>query len=65
MTVIEKNGVLELVLMSNGKTRRESVTGIKPSATDSDLYEIAVGITNLLVDSVSDIRRRITKSYAA
>lgn len=65
MTVIEKNGVLEIVFDVNGKTRRESITGIKPTATDSDLFEIAQAISNLLADAVSDVRRRIVRSYAA
>jgi len=51
-------------LSANGKTRRESITGIKPAATDADLFEIAQGIANLLADPVSDVRRRIVKSYA-
>lgn len=65
MTVIESNGVLEIVLDANGKTRRESITGIKPAATDADLFEIAQGIANLLAEPVSDVRRRIVKSYTA
>jgi hypothetical protein len=65
MTVVEKNGVLEIVLSANGKTRRESITGVKPTATDADLYEIATSIANLLADTVSDIRRRVTKVYTA
>jgi len=65
MTVVEKNGVLEIVLSANGKTRRESITGVKPTATDAELYEIATSIANLLADTVSDIRRRVTKVYTA
>ncbi|MGB9855734.1 MULTISPECIES: DUF1659 domain-containing protein [Caldisericum] len=65
MTVVEKNGVLEIVFDVNGKTRRESITGIKPTATDADLFEVAQGIINLLSDTVSDVRRRIVKTYAA
>ncbi|MFU2158441.1 DUF1659 domain-containing protein [Caldisericum sp. AR60] len=65
MTVVEKNGVLEIVFDVNGKTRRESITGIKPTATDTDLFEVAQGIINLLSGTVSDVRRRIVKTYAA
>ncbi|BAL81536.1 DUF1659 domain-containing protein [Caldisericum exile] len=65
MTVLEKNGVLEIVFDVNGKARRESITGIKPSATDADLFEVAQSIINLLSDTVSDVRRRIVKTYAA
>jgi len=65
MTVIEKNGVLEILVVSNGKTRRETITGIKPSATDADLFEIASAVQNILSEPVSDVRRRIVKTYAA
>lgn len=65
MTVIEKNGVLEILVVSNGKTRRETITGIKPSATDADLFEIASAVQNILSEPVSDVRRRIVRTYAA
>ena len=65
MTVIEKNGNLVLVLSDGTKTRRESVTGIKPTASDQDLYDIATAIADLLNDTVQDIRRVATKSYSA
>jgi hypothetical protein len=64
MTVIEKNGNLELILTSGSKTRRESVRGIKPTATDQDLYDIASAIANLLNDPLQEIRRVSAKSYS-
>jgi hypothetical protein len=64
MTVIEKNGNLELILNTGSKTRRESVRGIKPTATDQDLYDIASAIANLLNDPLVEIRRVDTKSYS-
>jgi hypothetical protein len=65
MTVIEKNGNLVLVLNDGTKLRRESVTGIKPTASDQDLYDIATAIANLLNDSVQEIRRVSAKDYSA
>jgi len=65
MTVVEQNGVLEIVVESNGRSRRESITGIKPTATDTDIYEIATNIANLLSEPVTAIRRRVVKTYAA
>lgn len=65
MTVLEENGILDIIVESNGKKRRESVTGIKPTVTDADLYEIATSIANLLAEPVALIRRRISKSYTA
>jgi hypothetical protein len=64
MTAIEMNGTLELILTSGSKTRRESIRGIKPTATDQDLYDIATAIANLLNDPLQDIRRVSTKSYS-
>jgi hypothetical protein len=65
MTVTERNGTLVLVINDGTKLRRESVTGIKPTATDQDLYDIATAIANLLNDTVQEIRRVATKSYSA
>jgi len=64
MTVIEKNGTLVLVLNDGTKLRRESITGIKPTASDQDLYDIANAIANLLNDTVQEIRRVSSKSYS-
>jgi hypothetical protein len=46
-------------------TRRESIRNIRPTATDQDLYDIGLAIANLLNDTLSDIRRVVTKAYAA
>jgi hypothetical protein len=66
MTVTEENGRLELRFdAGNGKVRRESVTGVKPSATDQDVYDVATGIANLISDALEGIYLRSAKSYAA
>ena len=66
MTVTEENGRLELRFdAGNGKVRRESVTGVKPSATDQDVYDVATGIANLISDALEGIYLRSVKSYAA
>ncbi len=66
MTVVESPGRLEIVFsLLDEKTRRESILNIRPTASDTDLYDIAVAIANLLTDTLSDIRRVSTKVYAA
>ena len=66
MTVTEENGRLELRFdVGNGKVRRESLTGVKPSATDQDVYDVATGIANLISDALEGIYLRSTKSYTA
>ncbi len=66
MTVTQKNGRLELLFdAGNGKTRRESITGVKPSASDQDIYDIASGIANLISDALQEIRLVSQKSYSA
>jgi hypothetical protein len=65
MTVTEKNGNLVLVLNTGTKLRRETVTGIKPTASDQDLYDIANAIADLLNDGVQEIRRVSAKDYSA
>jgi len=47
------------------KTRMESIRNIRPAALDQDLYDIGLAIANLLNDTLSDIRRVVTKVYAA
>jgi len=64
MTVIEKNGTLVLVLNDGTKLRRESITGIKPTASDQDLYDIANAIANLLNDTVQEIRHTSAETYS-
>jgi len=66
MTVVENPGSLEIVFtLPSDKTRRESIRNIRPAATDQDLYDIGLAIANLLNDTLSDIRRIVTKAYAA
>ena len=66
MTVVQNPGRLEVIFsLSGGKTRRESIMNIRPTATDQDLYDIGVAISNLLNDTLSDIRLVSTKAYAA
>ena len=66
MTVTQQNGRLELQFdAGNGHVRRESITGVKPSATDQDIYDIATGIANLITDALSGIYLRSVKSYTA
>ncbi|MGB9695270.1 MAG: DUF1659 domain-containing protein, partial [Caldisericaceae bacterium] len=41
MTVTENPGRLEVIFsVSATKTRRESITNVKPTASDQDLYDI-------------------------
>jgi len=65
MTVVENPGSLEIVLAVGATTRRESIRNIRPAALDQDLYDIGLAIANLLTDALSDIRRVVTKVYAA
>ena len=66
MTVIENPGSLEIVFtLPDTSTRRESIRNIRPNAADQDLYDIGLAIANLLNDALSDIRRVVTKVYAA
>ena len=66
MTVVENPGRLEVIFSLPGdKTRRESIMNIRPTATDQDLYDIGVAISNLLNDTLSDIRLVSTKAYSA
>ena len=54
MTVTEQNGKLEFVFDNGaGGTRRESITGIKPAATDQDVYECGTALTGLVADARS------------
>jgi len=65
MTVVESPGRLEIVFsLPDEKTRRESILNIRPTASDSDLYDIAVAIANLVNDPLDSIRRVVTKEYA-
>ncbi len=65
MTVVESPGRLEIVFsLPDEKTRRESILNIRPTAADSDLYDIAVAIANLVNDPLDSIRRVVTKEYA-
>ncbi len=66
MTVVENPGSLEIVFTLPGdKTRRESIMNIRPTATDQDLYDIGVAVSNLINDTLSDIRLVSTKVYVA
>lgn len=66
MTVVENLGSLEIVLSTGATTtRRESIRNIRPTATDADLYDIAVAIANLINDPLASIRRVVTKEYVA
>ena len=65
MIVVENPGSLEIVLAVGATTRRESIRNIRPAALDQDLYDIGLAIANLLNDTLSDIRRVVTKVYAA
>ncbi len=65
MTVVESPGRLEIVFsLPEEKTRRESILNIRPTASDSDLYDIAVAIANLVNDPLDSIRRIGYKEYA-
>lgn len=65
MTVVENPGRLEIVFsLPDEKTRRESILNIRPTASDQDLYDIAVAISNLVNDPLDSIRRVVTKEYA-
>ncbi|MGC8721955.1 MAG: DUF1659 domain-containing protein [Caldisericaceae bacterium] len=66
MTVTENPGRLQVIFtVSATQKRTESITNVKPTATDQDLYDIGSAIANLLNDTLSDIRRSSSKSYAA
>jgi len=66
MIVVENPGSLGMIFALPGdKTRRESIRNIRPTALDQDLYDIGLAIANLLNDTLSDIRRVVTKVYAA
>ncbi len=66
MTVIERPGRLEIIFsLPDDKRRTESVLNIRPTATDNDLYDIGVAISNLLADTLYEIRRTSSKAYAA
>ena len=65
MTVVENPGSLRIVLSVSGGTRSESIMNIRPTAADQDLYDIGLAVANLLIDPLSDIRRTMSKSYAA
>ena len=65
MTVTENPGSLRIVLGVTGTTRSESIMNIRPTASDQNLYDIGLAIANLLNDTLSDIRRVVTKVYAA
>ena len=65
MTVIENPGSLRIVLGVSGGTRTESIMHIRPTALDQDLYDIGLAVANLLTDPLSDIKRTMSKSYAA
>jgi len=66
MTVVENPGNLEIVFtLPDTSTRMESIRNIRPEASDQDLYDIGLAIANLLTDTLSDVRRVVTKVYAA
>ena len=66
MTVVENPGSLEIIFaLPENKKRMESIRNIRPTALDQDLYDIGNAIANLLNDTLSDIRRVVTKVYAA
>ncbi|MEF3245408.1 MAG: DUF1659 domain-containing protein [Caldisericaceae bacterium] len=46
MTVAENLGSLEIEFTSGTTTRREIIRNIRATATDQDLYDIAVAIAN-------------------
>ena len=66
MIVVENPGSLGMIFaMPGDKTRNESIMNIRPTAADQDLYDIGLAIANLITDALSDIRRVVTKVYAA
>ena len=65
MIAVENPGRLEIVFsLPDDKTRRESIMNIRPTAADSDLYDIAIAIANLVNDPLDSIRHVVTKEYA-
>ena len=66
MTVTEQDGTLAFSFDNgSGGTRRESVRGIKPSATDQDVYDCGVSLTGLVADALVEMRRTVSKTYSA
>jgi len=66
MTVTQSNGRLNIrFVVSGDTTRNEGITGIKPTASDQDCYDIANAIANLIDNTLSSIQRSDYKSYSA
>jgi hypothetical protein len=66
MTVTEQNGTLSFTFDNGaGGTRRESVRGIKPGATDQDVYDCGTALTGLVADALVEMRRTASKTYSA
>ncbi len=66
MTVTEENGRLEFLFdAGDGKVRRESVTGVKPTVADQDIYDVATGIADLINDTLQSVRLTSRKNYSA
>lgn len=66
MTALENPGWLELIFFLSGtKTRRGSISNIRPNATDQDLYNIGVALAKLIDDILSDIMHISTTAFAA
>jgi len=66
MTVVEKLGRLEFTFKdANGKTRRESITGIVPGSADQDVYDCGTAIAGLIADTLANLSLLTHKDYAA
>ena len=66
MTVIQNPGRLDIIFaLLDEKTRRESIANVRPTASDQDLYDIAVAIPDLIDDTLSDVKLASSKVYAA
>ncbi len=66
MTVIEKLGRLYFTFQdANGNTRRESITGIVPNASDQDVYDVGTAIAGLISDNLANLSLLSHKDYQA
>ena len=66
MIVVQNPGRLDIIFaLLDEKTRRESISNARLTASDQDLYDIAVAIPDLIDDTLSDVKLASSKVYAA